>query len=66
MQLEKEATENRFEEIENKLERLSLQIIVILKEHKKKGIIGEDEYKKHTEYKKDFLAYLDNKRQGQP
>lgn len=55
---------NRFDRVENELEELSIQMMVILRGCKEKGIIGEKEYKKHTEHKKGFLMYLDNKRKG--
>ena len=55
---------NRFEETERDLERMSIQMITILKKYKEKGIICENEYKKHIKYKKKFLAYLNDKRMG--
>lgn len=54
---------NWLEKVEDGLERLSIQMIVILKEYKEKGIIGEKEYIEHIECKRDFLIYLSNKRQ---
>lgn len=64
LQSEKKVTviRNGFERAENELEKLSIQMITILKKYKEKGIIGEREYRKHTEYKKKFLTYLNNKR----
>ncbi len=53
---------DRFKKIEGELEKLSVRMVEVLKEHKRKGIIGEEEYKKHAKCKKDFLTYLDNKR----
>ncbi len=62
LQLYKKVDEERFENIENQLEKLSIQIITILKECKEKGVIEESEYEEHTKCKEDFLTYLDNKR----
>lgn len=62
LQSEKKIVGDGFEKIENKLEKLSIQMITILKEYKEKGIIGEEEYKKHIKCKEDFLTYLNNKR----
>lgn len=54
---------SKLDKIERELEGLSIQILTILEDHKRKGLIGKEDYKKHTKYKVDFLAYLDNKRQ---
>ncbi len=63
MRLEKRIENDWLEKVEDGLERLSIQMIIILKEYKEKGVIGEKEYREHTEYKKDFLIYLSNKKQ---
>lgn len=39
------------------LEELSRQLINILTEHKKKGLLDEEEFQKHIETKKNFLIY---------
>jgi len=62
LQLYKKVAKERFENIENQLEKLSIQMITILKECKEKGTIGESEYEEHIKCKEDFLTYLDNKR----
>jgi len=58
----KKVAEERFENIENQLEKLSIQMITILKECREEGTIGESEYEEHIKCKEDFLTYLDNKR----
>lgn len=62
MQFYNKVAEERFENIENQLEKLSIQMITILKECREKGTIGEREYEEHIKCKEDFLTYLDNKR----
>lgn len=48
--------------IEGELEKLSIQIITILKKYRDKGLIQEKEYENHIKKKEDFLNYLDGKR----
>ena len=62
MQPYKKVVGEKFENIENQLEKLSMQMITILKECKEKGTIGENEYEEHIKCKEGFLAYLNNKR----
>jgi len=50
--------------VENSLEELSLIIINILKSYREKGLIGEEEFEKHTKVKEEYLTFLQEKRNG--
>ena len=54
---------DEFKKIEDDLEKLSIQMITILKRYREEGTIGEEEYREHVKCKEDFLSYLNNERQ---
>jgi len=60
----KEILGDELNKLENSLEELSLHMINIFKDHRKKGLIGESEYNKHTKIKEEYLAFLQQKRKG--
>jgi len=52
------------ETIESDLEELTLHVIDILKDYKKRGLIGEEEYRKHIRVKEEYLIFIQEKRKG--
>jgi len=52
------------ETIESDLEELTLHVIDILKDYKKRGLIREEEYRKHIRVKEEYLIFIQEKRKG--
>lgn len=62
MEFKEQMTKHEQEIIEKELETLSLSMLEILKETKDKGLIGEEEYKKHIKVKQGYIDFLRKKR----